>query len=71
MAPEHDATDRDNRWPKPLQCGQCQREVPADEAIHPEGQDYTLAFCSPACHTLWRDAQGPLGARHRDRSGRE
>ncbi|MBK1705235.1 hypothetical protein CKO40_11945 [Halochromatium glycolicum] len=72
MVTDEDKADQGGEWPTPLRCEQCQREVPPDEALHPEGQDYTLAFCSPACHALWREEQAePLISRHRQRSGRE
>jgi len=72
MAADDDSTGQEATWPTPLRCGQCQREIPADEALHPEGQDYTLAFCSPACYALWRDEQAdPVVSEHRQRSGRE
>ena len=72
MAANDDNRNQEQHWPTPLQCEQCQQEIPPDEALHPEGQDYTLAFCSAACHALWRDAQDePVVSIHRQRSGRE
>lgn len=66
---DHAATQSD--WPTQLRCKQCQQEIPADEALHPEGQDYTLAFCSPECYALWSEEQAdPVVASHRQRSGR-
>lgn len=71
MAADNDKPRQENRWPTPLHCDQCQREIPADEVVHPEGQDYALAFCSPACHARWRDEQAePVVSLHRQRSGR-
>lgn len=72
MASDQKKVDRAGPWPTPLRCEQCEREIPPDEALHPEGQDYTLAFCCPRCHALWREEQAEhLILRHRQRSGRE
>lgn len=72
MAANNDKLGQQSDWPKTLHCEQCQQEIPPDEALHPEGQDYTLAFCSPACHALWRDEQAePVISQHRQRSGRD
>ncbi|WPL18387.1 hypothetical protein Thiowin_03458 [Thiorhodovibrio winogradskyi] len=61
-----------SHWPHTLHCEQCQREIPPDEALHPEGQDYTLAFCSPGCHAVWRDREvEPVASSHRKHGGRD
>lgn len=44
-------------WPETFTCVHCRREIPPDEVLHPEGADYTLAFCSADCHALWREGQ--------------
>lgn len=67
----HDTrADDELRWPRPLRCAQCEAEIPPDEALHPEAQDYTAAFCSPACHALWRDRHAePVVDSHHQRRG--
>ncbi|WPL16075.1 hypothetical protein Thiowin_01008 [Thiorhodovibrio winogradskyi] len=40
MTANDDNAGRQSGWPKPLHCEQCQQEIPPDEALHPEGQDY-------------------------------
>jgi hypothetical protein len=51
-------------------CDQCRRLVPADLAIHPEGEDYALYFCTPECHARWRAEKADALAReHRRHSG--
>ncbi len=72
MAADDDNRGQQSGWPMPLHCEQCQQEIPPDEVLHPEGQDYRLAFCSPACHALWRDAQEEaVVSSHPQHSGRE
>jgi hypothetical protein len=56
--------------PQPVSCAQCKQNVPADEAIQPEGIEYALYFCSPACFGAWRrERADELERRHRERSG--
>jgi hypothetical protein len=43
--------------PNKLACGECGREIPRDEAVVAEGQDYVLYFCSPDCQAAWRAGQ--------------
>jgi hypothetical protein len=51
-------------------CEQCGRLVPADLAIHPEGADYALHFCTPECHAQWRAGRADaLEREHRRHSG--
>ena len=51
-------------------CTECRKEVPADLAIQPEGEDYALFFCTPECHAQWRASKGdPLEREHRRHSG--
>jgi hypothetical protein len=48
--------------PEPLECAECHAQIPADQALVPEGLEYVLYFCSPGCHEAWeqaRSAQGP------------
>ncbi|WPL13425.1 hypothetical protein Thiosp_03226 [Thiorhodovibrio litoralis] len=54
MIPTDDHSPDQPRWPQTLSCTHCRHEIPPDEVLHPEGADYTLAFCSARCHDLWR-----------------
>jgi hypothetical protein len=56
--------------PAPIPCEQCKQEIPADEAIQPEGVEYAVYFCSPACFAAWRREQADaVERRHREHSG--
>lgn len=51
--------------PEPLSCEECRAEIPRDEAVVSEAQDYVMYFCSPACHAAWRAAHDePLAKTH-------
>ncbi len=39
--------------PNPVECAVCLKEIPASEAISPEGHDYVLYFCGGDCHAKW------------------
>lgn len=52
-----DAGERDdNRPPAPRSCGECGRDIPPDQAVTAEGQEYVIYFCSPGCHAAWHEA---------------
>lgn len=42
--------------PATLECAECRVQIPADEALAAEGQDYIVYFCSPECHVAWEQA---------------
>jgi hypothetical protein len=44
--------------PRPVNCATCRRELPQDQALTPEGGDYTLWFCGIECYAQWRREQG-------------
>ncbi|TVQ85023.1 MAG: DUF3330 domain-containing protein [Chromatiaceae bacterium] len=56
-APTAPAEARRVMPPEPLECVQCRTEIPAHEALVPEGLDYILYFCSPGCHEAWEQAR--------------
>jgi len=62
-ARQHDDDDR-------VVCSQCNKHIPADLAIQPEGEDYVVFFCTPECYAKWRaEKADPLEHRHRKHSG--
>jgi hypothetical protein len=70
-APDPDEPVQDPR-PEPLACGECGREIPPDEAVVAEGQEYIMYFCSPGCHAAWSaarqsDPSPPLDPEHTPR----
>lgn len=67
----HDETAHDRPQDDPqVVCAQCSKEMPADLAIHPEGQEYALYFCTPECHAEWRKEKADRVEReHRGHSG--
>jgi len=70
MPAEHEDRRATPQAPQPVPCAWCKTEIPADEAIQPEGQEYALYFCSPECYATWRREQAEaLELAHRRRSG--
>ena len=41
-----------------LACEVCRKEIPKAAALHAEGQDYVLHFCSIVCLDFWKKDQG-------------
>ena len=39
--------------PQSVRCEVCQAEIPADEALSREAEDYVLWFCGQGCYTQW------------------
>jgi hypothetical protein len=40
---------------KKLPCHVCKKMIPKAAALHPEGQDYVLHFCSLECLDYWQN----------------
>ncbi len=41
-----------------IACEVCQKEIPKAAALHAEGQEYVLHFCSIECLDYWKKEQG-------------
>jgi YHS domain-containing protein len=39
--------------PELVECSVCKKEIPASEAVSPEGRDYLLYFCGGECRAEW------------------
>lgn len=37
-----------------IPCHVCRKEIPKDAAVHAEGRDYVLYFCSTECLDYWK-----------------
>ncbi|WP_295882855.1 DUF3330 domain-containing protein [uncultured Thiohalocapsa sp.] len=55
-APTAPAEQHREALPETLECAECRVQIPADEALAAEGQDYIVYFCSPECHAAWEQA---------------
>jgi hypothetical protein len=42
------------RVPERVSCEVCRRELPAEQALHQEAEDYALWFCGHDCYAKWR-----------------
>ncbi len=40
-----------------IACDVCKREIPKAAALHPEGEEYVLNFCSIECLDYWKQEQ--------------
>ncbi len=40
---------------KKIPCNVCKKLIPKAVALHPEGQDYVLYFCSTECMDYWQE----------------
>jgi hypothetical protein len=43
--------------PEPVSCSVCRRQLPAEEALQHEGEDYMLWFCGLECYNSWKREQ--------------
>jgi hypothetical protein len=44
-----------NEKEEKIACPICQKMIPKAAALHPEGQDYVLHFCSVECLDFWKN----------------
>ncbi len=42
---------------KTIACDICKKEIPKAAALHPEGEEYVLNFCSIECLDYWKEEQ--------------
>jgi len=40
-----------------IACDVCKKEIPKAAALHPEGEEYVLNFCSIECLDFWKEEQ--------------
>jgi hypothetical protein len=40
-----------------IACDVCKKEIPKAAALHPEGEEYVLNFCSIECLDYWKKEQ--------------
>ena len=40
-----------------ISCQVCKKLIPKAVALHPEGQDYVLNFCSIECMDYWKEKE--------------
>jgi hypothetical protein len=53
MSTEEQDSAKGTPEPGAVQCSQCNREIPADEAIVSEAEDYVRYFCGQDCFDRW------------------
>jgi hypothetical protein len=44
--------------PQQVSCETCRLQLPAEEALRLEGEDYVLWFCGQECFAKWRSDSG-------------
>jgi hypothetical protein len=54
MTPHDDTETPEPRAPEKVSCALCRRQVPAEEALQQEGEDYLLWFCGLECYNSWK-----------------
>ncbi|MBS3818753.1 DUF3330 domain-containing protein [bacterium] len=42
---------------KKIPCHECKKMIPKSAAVHAEGKDYVLHFCSIECMDYWKKKQ--------------
>jgi hypothetical protein len=56
--------------PETVECAVCMKEVPASEAVSPEGEEYLVHFCGRECYAAWeRERAGEVKEGFARRSG--
>jgi hypothetical protein len=58
MSNEDPEGDARPKAPRRVTCATCRRELPADEALMPEAEEYALWFCGVDCYAEWRRKRG-------------